>query len=454
MASISSWGAGTQTDRPAPPKWTFSREEMQLSASQRDGMSAEEELCHRQQAASFIQEMVDALNQNMKDQRGRITQLGMCVANVHMHRFFYFHSFKRFDYKDVAAACIFLSGKSEESPRKLTHVVSVWQEKKMKKPFSSETHRIEACQFIVTLESCILQTIAFDLNVDLPHQHVIKIMESFDKNGYRKKITNCAYYFATDVLCVMDWALRYSCTSIAVAVVHLVAIFADFKMESLFPADPSKKWFSHFDEEMTEEKLIEMENDFMRVYQSCSHLHYASKIAAIAQNQKSISRATDDSSRVNNAYKDRRPQRSPRQQNFTTDYERKNEDNGRWRDDRPRHGISYLHKEEQQVEKSFSYDRELAKEDERRKRENEKISGNIPEKRQKIGPLSANFVSSTTPSDGKEKEWVKSQYKRPDKSFSPLTSKHESSSTLSPPPVPPAMASAVVDMDLEDGELK
>ncbi|KAK6024819.1 hypothetical protein OSTOST_09306 [Ostertagia ostertagi] len=142
--------------------------------------------------------MVDQLNHNVRDQRGKISQLCMCAAIMHMHRFFCFHSFKFFDYRDVAAACLFLAGKSEECPRKLDHIVRVWWSKKFERhpTIPSNNHYVEAAQLIVQLENIILQTIAFDLKVEMPHPFVLAAMHEIAPNN--KKLTECAYFFATD----------------------------------------------------------------------------------------------------------------------------------------------------------------------------------------------------------------------------------------------------------------
>ncbi|KAK5986058.1 hypothetical protein GCK32_011899, partial [Trichostrongylus colubriformis] len=69
-------------------------------------------------------------------------QLCMCAAIMHMHRFFCFHSFKFFDYRDVAAACLFLGGKSEECPRKLDRIVRVWWSKKFERHPTIPSHNV------------------------------------------------------------------------------------------------------------------------------------------------------------------------------------------------------------------------------------------------------------------------------------------------------------------------
>ncbi|VDN23211.1 unnamed protein product [Gongylonema pulchrum] len=191
------------------PRWIFNSEELRNVASVREGMPPEEELNRRRVAASTIHQMADRLNH---ESRVRISQLCICAAMMHMHRFFVFHSFFKFDPRDIAAACLFLAGKSEECPRKLDHVVRIWWSVKFPhwpnidhtvsltsnvKTFDSDDisyfqRLYEASQLIVTLENLVLQTIdwyddgsnkellaAFDLSVDIPHPYVLMHMQKF-----------------------------------------------------------------------------------------------------------------------------------------------------------------------------------------------------------------------------------------------------------------------------------
>ncbi|KAE9418846.1 hypothetical protein Angca_009250, partial [Angiostrongylus cantonensis] len=215
------------------------------TASIRDGFTPEKELTYRQQATRFIQMMVDQLNHNVRDQRGKISQLCMCAAIMHMQRFYCFHTFRMFDYRDIAAACLFLAGKSEECPRKLDHIVRVWWAKKFDRhpTIPSNNHYIEAAQLIVQYENVILQTID------------------------NKKLTECAYFFATDVLCVTNWAIRYNANSIACVCVHLVCVYAGYETPSPTPGE--KAWFEKIDPDMTQDLLNEMSQEFASVYKSC-----------------------------------------------------------------------------------------------------------------------------------------------------------------------------------------
>ncbi|CAI2349129.1 unnamed protein product [Caenorhabditis sp. 36 PRJEB53466] len=479
--SSSTKGAGSPTDRPAPRKWFFTKEEMRNTASIKEGMSRDEEMSYRQLAAAFIQEMIDGLN-NMKDPKMKIPKeliighTGLCIAHTHMHRFYYFHSFKKFDYRDVGAACVFLAGKSHECPRKLSHVISVWRDRKERKQLTTEAARMEAQQIIVLLESMILQTIAFDLNVYLPHTKVLEIMKTVDRDNKHKHLASCAYYFATDVIAVTDWSLRYSAASMAIVIIHLMSAYADVQVDKMFAhhMTPGTFWYTRFDPTMTEEQLREMELDFLSTYRATCKFHHASRYN----------------------FRDNRP---PQLEN--PDVVANNRNRDRTRDARsnspmvaPNHPLipdstngrprGYVPKDELTVER---LNKERQFEEERRKRDHDRMSGRIDnsssrssEKRARIDPLSSNFVSSSSSNPHSNGKVAVPPPPMPPPAYPqknainrrPLDNPNPSSSHSSPafrpsstrafdvapmltPPIPPRAASTEnSDMDLEDGELE
>ncbi|ULU03245.1 hypothetical protein L3Y34_002670 [Caenorhabditis briggsae] len=396
--AMSKQGAGSPVHKPAPSKWIFTEEEMKNTASQKEGMSREEELTYRQLASAFIQEMIDGLN-NVKDPKMRITHTGICVAHTHMHRFYYWHSFRKYDYRDVGAACVFLAGKSHECPRKLSHVVGVWRDRKDRKQLATENARNEAAQIIVLLESMILQTIAFDLNIHLPHMYVLKIMEKVEKGKYAEdqygRLTSSAFYFATDVIAVTDWSLRYSASSMSIAIVSLMTAYSGLRTEKLFAnyiSTSGEPWYTQFDDTMNEDKLREMETDFMQTYSKVAQFHHASKFN-FRENRPPQNTLDNPDVRKIERTRDARshsPMVHPADSTVSST-------NGR-----PR---GYVPKDELTVER---LNKERVIEEERRKRDHDRITGRMDhstgsrsEKRARIDPLSNNFVTSTSTSNGK-----------------------------------------------------
>ncbi|VDK88890.1 unnamed protein product [Litomosoides sigmodontis] len=255
--------ASASASAPSSSRWIFTHEQLMKVPSIREGMSPEEELKRRRLAASTIHQMADRLNH---ESRVRISQLCICAAMMHMHRFFVFHSFFKFDprvrfvvIRDIAAACLFLAGKSEECPRKLDHVVRVWWAIKFPHSPNLDSSRLhEASQLIVTLENLVLQTIGkfcslfgvatkqsyfvvcllkcrtFDLSVDIPHPYVLTHMQKFarDASGNRR-ISEIAYWFASDMLHMTNWGVRYTAKAIACVCIQMACLWAEFEVTAV-----------------------------------------------------------------------------------------------------------------------------------------------------------------------------------------------------------------------------
>ncbi|CAI2349128.1 unnamed protein product [Caenorhabditis sp. 36 PRJEB53466] len=254
--------------------WLFRKTELiNDTPSRRDGLSYEEELTNRQRGGVFIHEMVMQLTHG----KGEHGLSG--VAATLFNRFFKFHSFKRCDYRDVAAACVFLAGKNEDSPKKLKYVVNqLWQAKfPHNKQFPSEQHFMDLCQVVTFLEEIVLRTISFDVNIDLPHQYILKLMSTIEKgrNVY-KDMVKTAYYMATDLLTVTDWSIRYSCASIATACVNIAAFFHDVNIDSICPQEHKSTWYRFQDSWLTKSELESMTREFIDLYSRNPQLHIGS----------------------------------------------------------------------------------------------------------------------------------------------------------------------------------
>ncbi|UMM25880.1 hypothetical protein L5515_005517 [Caenorhabditis briggsae] len=243
------------------------------SPSRRDGMTYEEELSKRQQGGVFIFHMVAGLTQG-KGEHG----LSGVAASL-FNRFFNIHSFKKCDFRDVAAACVFLGGKNEDTPKKLKYVVNqLWTLKyPQQKHFPSEATFLAQCDVVTFLEEILLKTVSFDINVDLPHQYVLKLMRDVEKgrNVY-KEMVKTAYYMATDVLIITDWSVRYSCASVATACVNIASFFHNIKMDDIVPLDFADKWYCFDDDTMTRGEVDVMTREFLDIYARNPQFHIGS----------------------------------------------------------------------------------------------------------------------------------------------------------------------------------
>ena len=154
--------------------------------------SIEEEALKRRKTCRFIEEAA-----------GRILKLprvAVSTAEVFFHRFYAKHSFKDHDRFEVAVACIVLAGKTEESPRKLNHVMDECYKLKLRgmqagristttagggkggsppsaatKPLDQKSEEFfKLKERILLLERVILHTIGFELSVDHPYKFLVE----------------------------------------------------------------------------------------------------------------------------------------------------------------------------------------------------------------------------------------------------------------------------------------
>ncbi|UMM42311.1 hypothetical protein L5515_018188 [Caenorhabditis briggsae] len=200
-----------------------------MSPSRLDGLSYEEEILQRQHGGSFIREMVG------KSHLGFSSHSITCLAASFFHRFFTIHSFKKCDYRDVSAACCLLAEKTSDIRGTLKSRASqLW---KLKYPDQvtppSEEIIADMCNLLVYVEEILVQTIGFDLIIDLPHPHVLTFMHALGKDTVKflgalkkdayKDFTWSAYVTASTAVLCTDFTVRYPSSVIAIVCIGFVA---------------------------------------------------------------------------------------------------------------------------------------------------------------------------------------------------------------------------------------
>ncbi|CAJ0582623.1 unnamed protein product, partial [Mesorhabditis spiculigera] len=232
-------------------RWLHTQEELMKFSASRKHMTYEQELTLRQKIGRFINGIADRLNANVERQF-QFRTMSICSAIVHANRFFYVHSFRNIDLRDVCLAAVFLTAKSDDCPRSPRSIlVASWPlrfgvSKIPDKLYDAAVGRMSF------FETMLLQTIGFDLMLDLPHPHVLKQMEALDA-GY---IREAAYFFASDVLAYTDWSIRYTAAEIAAIVVYAVCIWAKHPLPDMSVEQP---WFQVLAPQLTEADLLSNE---------------------------------------------------------------------------------------------------------------------------------------------------------------------------------------------------
>ena len=142
------------------------------------GMPAEEEAKIRKQTCGFI------------DAAGNVLKLplpAVATAMVFMHQFYAKHSFQDHDRFKVTIASILLAAKTEESPRKLVHVINeCWKLKNRKKPIPLDPKGPEFAKLkesIMSLERVLLHTTAFELSIQHPYMFLVGQIQKVTQGG-------------------------------------------------------------------------------------------------------------------------------------------------------------------------------------------------------------------------------------------------------------------------------
>ncbi|CAD5223132.1 unnamed protein product [Bursaphelenchus xylophilus] len=215
------------------PQWFFSKDDLLRSPSIQGGISYEKEQHLLRQAAAFVRVLAERMNDIPN--ATKLTSLPISVAIIQTRRFFLINRLTEFDPRDVVTAAAFLASKSEECPRRLQDFVLCYYRLKVeidcpKEDWDRNSRIDKKCYeqiaaYIVWIENLILQTIGFDLKVDVPHPFVLTMCKKFFPN--EKAPAEIGYWLATDSLHMTDWSVRYKPETVACIVLFLMMLWKD-----------------------------------------------------------------------------------------------------------------------------------------------------------------------------------------------------------------------------------
>jgi len=182
---------------------------------------------------------------------GRVLKLGRvatATAMVFFHRFFSHHKFSEHDRFEVAVACVLLAAKTEETPRKLPHVIQECN--RLKNPTNAimdtkSDEYIQQKERILLLERVVLHTINFDLSIEHPDTYVfdtvLKMGKSRqveyepsaetsgkDRSKLQQVLMQNSINFVNDSMCT-HLCLKYSAKDIAMACIYLGGKFTKIR---------------------------------------------------------------------------------------------------------------------------------------------------------------------------------------------------------------------------------
>ncbi|CAK9290988.1 unnamed protein product [Gordionus sp. m RMFG-2023] len=194
---------------------------------------------------------------------------------VYFHRFYMQYSFMDFDKYVLAACCLFLAGKVEETPKKIKDIIKVSKSILTEDEYShfGEDPKDE----LMTLERILLQTIRFDFNVPHPYTYLLKYIKTLKEEEHNKlqKIVQMTWTFINDSLST-TLCLQWEPEIIAIALVHLAAklIKVDlnqwFGFNKGFPSFNQDNWWAKFVVGLEPELLEDICHQVLDLYSSRS----------------------------------------------------------------------------------------------------------------------------------------------------------------------------------------
>ncbi|CAF0898205.1 unnamed protein product [Brachionus calyciflorus] len=238
-------------------RWIFTKEKIDNSPSRMEGLSAEQELKERQEAALFISDLGIEL---------KVNQLCINTAIIYMHRFFMIHSFKKFHRYMVATSCLFLACKVEEQPRRLSDFITAIHHLFRKANETMTYIREEYKRYeeeIVTLESCLLQTLGFNVLINHAHTFIIKTCQMIKAP---RDLAEAAYLTATNSLILTNFCVKFSSEKIACFCIFLACKGHDLIIPT---SSEGLQWYQYVKHDIVEQELEDISKEYLAIYEKC-----------------------------------------------------------------------------------------------------------------------------------------------------------------------------------------
>ncbi|XP_058076852.1 cyclin-L1-1 isoform X2 [Magnolia sinica] len=212
-------------------------EQLRNSPSRKDGIDETTEMTLRIYGCDLIQESGILL---------KLPQAVMATGQVLFHRFYCKKSFARFNVKRVAASCVWLASKLEESPRKAKHVLIVFHRMECRRenlpiehldPFSKKYSELK--MDLNRTERHLLKEMGFICHVEHPHKFISNYLATLETPlELRQEAWNLANDSLRTTLCV-----RFKSEVVACGVVYAAAR----RFQIPLPENPP--WWKAFDAE-------------------------------------------------------------------------------------------------------------------------------------------------------------------------------------------------------------
>ncbi|XP_057322572.1 cyclin-T-like [Microplitis mediator] len=238
----------------ARSNWYFNNEELMNSPSFRDGINADKELDHKQQAAYLINDLGTRL---------KLSQDCINTATVFMHRFYTQKSLSQFHRYEVATTVIFLAAKVKKVPQKIEDVIRALhtclnKDKNHTLDITTAEYQ-EEVNTIICNECFFLLILGFNIEINHPHDYILKFCRTTDASRELRKVF---LHMATYSLQLTPMCLKYKPAVVACFCIYFTAQSSQWK---IIGVSQEKPWFWFFGPEITCDLLIRMEKEFREI---------------------------------------------------------------------------------------------------------------------------------------------------------------------------------------------
>ncbi|MES1905787.1 MAG: hypothetical protein MHPSP_003069, partial [Paramarteilia canceri] len=130
------------------------------------------------------------------------------TAVLYFQRFYTVNSFEKYDRYLVAAACIFLAGKVEETPKKSRNIIEAFKSRVSSQVFANFGSNPK--ETLLATEKVLISTLNFDFYVEHPYQYLIKFAKQITNLDQKlmQKLVKVSWTFINDsmttTLC-LEW---------------------------------------------------------------------------------------------------------------------------------------------------------------------------------------------------------------------------------------------------------
>ncbi|KAJ1514649.1 hypothetical protein HMI54_011889 [Coelomomyces lativittatus] len=166
-----------------PPQWIFTQEEIELQYSY--GGTPDEQMKikeKREKGILFLQQLTYRL---------LLPHTTFAAAATFFHRFYMRNNFSKFHPFDIAATCLFVACKTEETIQKINKLSEICalvaMKGKLTETLEIEKEAIRWKKIILTQEPWVCEAITFDFYVEHPFLFLLKYFNDTEENGGKRR---------------------------------------------------------------------------------------------------------------------------------------------------------------------------------------------------------------------------------------------------------------------------